>query len=132
MKKYKLGEKENGLYRIIALIDIPMYGVKAGERGGLIEAECCLSHDGNAWVSGDARVSGDAWTDSPLFIIGTRHSLTACKSGWIKIGCIEKPIQWWLENNVRCGEEHGYTPDQIKEYKLYIDLFAERYLKGSQ
>lgn len=29
--------------------------------GGWIEKEANLSHEGDAWVSGDARVSGDAW-----------------------------------------------------------------------
>ena len=45
----------------------------------------------------------------------------------IKIGCISNPIEWWLENNVRCGEEHGYTPEQIVEYRRYIELIAAMY-----
>ena len=64
MKKYELtaefiekwGKK---LFRIKALISFG--SVEAGELGGYIEKEDNLAHDGNAWVSGNARVSGNAW-----------------------------------------------------------------------
>jgi hypothetical protein len=36
--------------------------------------------------------------------------------GLLRIGCILKPIAWWLENNVRCGEDHGYTPRADRRY----------------
>lgn len=48
------------LYRIRALIDIPMRHIIAGELGGYIEHEDNLSHDGQAWVGGDALVYEDA------------------------------------------------------------------------
>lgn len=38
--------------------------IKEGELGGFIEKEANLSQDGDAWVSGDARVYGDADIDS--------------------------------------------------------------------
>ena len=53
------------LYRIRALKDF--HNVKKGETGGYIESERNLSHEGEAWVygnacvSGDARISDDAW-----------------------------------------------------------------------
>ena len=53
------------LYRIRALKDFR--NVKKGETGGYIESERNLSHEGEAWVygnacvSGDARISDDAW-----------------------------------------------------------------------
>jgi UDP-3-O-[3-hydroxymyristoyl] glucosamine N-acyltransferase len=53
------------LYRIRALRHFD--DVEAGEVGGYIEKEENLSHEGNAWVGGDARVfadalvTGDAW-----------------------------------------------------------------------
>ena len=65
-KKYELTNETKTLadgtvlHRIRALRDIPRFGVKAGDLGGLIEKENNLSQDGNAWVSGDACVSGDA------------------------------------------------------------------------
>ena len=53
------------LYRIKALKDF--HNVKKGKVGGYIASERNLSHEGEAWVygnacvSGDARISGDAW-----------------------------------------------------------------------
>ena len=41
------------LHRIRALVDIPMYGVKAGDLGGYIEKEDNLSQYDNCWVSGN-------------------------------------------------------------------------------
>ena len=66
MKKYELTRETktitNGtvLHRIRALMDIPRYGVKEGDLGGWIEKEDNLSQDGNAWVSEDAWVYGNA------------------------------------------------------------------------
>ena len=63
MKKYKLTSetKEYGsltLFRIEAVRDFG--GVEKGDKGGFVEKEDNLSHDGDAWVSGDAEVYGDA------------------------------------------------------------------------
>ena len=45
------------LFRIKALM---AFGdVKEGELGGYLEKEENLDHDGNAWVYGNARVSGE-------------------------------------------------------------------------
>ena len=62
-EKFKLGKEEvNGLHRVIALRDFS--DVKKGEQGGFIEKEANLSHEGNAWVYGDALVYGnDEMTD---------------------------------------------------------------------
>jgi hypothetical protein len=46
--------------RILALRDIPAIGIKAGDVGGLVDAEDRLSQDGNAWVYGNAQVYGNA------------------------------------------------------------------------
>ena len=78
---------------------------------------------GNARVYGDARVSGDAWVKSPLFIVGSRHSLTNAKHGYIQIGCHCKTIDWWLKNYKDIGQQEGYTSEETKEYGLYIQLF---------
>ena len=67
-KKYELTKETKTLadgtvlHRIRALRDIPRHGVEAGELGGWAEKESNLSQkDGDAWVSGDAKVSGNAW-----------------------------------------------------------------------
>ena len=71
MKKYELIEEPGThLKRIIALRDIPEIGVKAGDRGGLIESETNLSHDGASWVFGNAQVYGDAKVFGAAIISG--------------------------------------------------------------
>jgi len=64
-QKYKLLEHESlvvndtTLYRIIA---IRSFGdITKGDKGGFIEKESNLSHNDNAWVYDNARVSGNAW-----------------------------------------------------------------------
>ena len=92
MKKYKLTDEtvtaDDGtvLFRIEALVDIECHSVKIGDKGGFIEKEYNLSHEGyawvydnarvydnaqvygNAWVSGDAQVSGDAWVSDCAWV----------------------------------------------------------------
>jgi hypothetical protein len=65
------------LFRIEALIDIPRWGVKAGDKGGWVEKEENLSQVsddawvyGNAHVFGDARVSGNAWVGGNAQVYG--------------------------------------------------------------
>ena len=55
MKKYELIDNTKQisgitLFQIKALIDIPLFGVKAGDLGGWVEKERNLSHTDNAWV----------------------------------------------------------------------------------
>lgn len=62
-KKYKLTEEtirvhDSTLYRIEALKDFG--DVKEGDKGGFIESEENLSHDGNCWVYSNAKVYGYA------------------------------------------------------------------------
>ena len=78
---------------------------------------------GDARVSGDARVYGDAWEKSPLFIIGSRFSLTNAKKGHIQIGCQCKTFDWWLKNGKRLAKECGFTEAEVKEYTAYVKLF---------
>ena len=56
------------LYRIKALKDF--FNVKEGEFGGYIESEQNLSQEGNAWVYGNAQVSGDAWVSGNAWVYG--------------------------------------------------------------
>ena len=62
-KKYKLTDETievegKALYRIEALKDF--CEIKKGDKGGFIESEDNLSHEGNAWVYDDACVSDNA------------------------------------------------------------------------
>lgn len=61
------------LYRIEALRDFA--NVKKGDRGGYVETEDNLSHDGNCWIYNDAKVYGQAkvfedasiWNNAEVF-----------------------------------------------------------------
>ena len=62
-KKYKLTDEcitfdDRKLYRIEALKDFGW--VRKGDKGGFIESEKNLSHNGDCWVFGDAVVYGNA------------------------------------------------------------------------
>jgi len=63
-------------------------------------------------------------TSPPLRFNGSHYPIEYLKPGWIKSGCIEKPLVWWQENIVRCAEENGYTTTQVTEYELYIKLLS--------
>lgn len=72
-KKYKLTDETinlNGatLYRIEALKDFGE--IKKGDKGGFIESEDNLSHEGNAWVSDDACVYGSACVYGDACVFG--------------------------------------------------------------
>ena len=64
------------LFRIRALVAIAAFGVAVGEVGGYVESEAHLSQSGNAWVSGnaqvygDARVCGNAWVSGNARVYG--------------------------------------------------------------
>lgn len=59
-KKYSMMKVSPNYYQITALIDIPKWGVKAGDRGGFIEKEENLSQDGDGWVGHGCSVEGDS------------------------------------------------------------------------
>ena len=73
MKKYELttdtkvifGRK---LFRIKALMSFG--DVKEGDLGGYIESENNLSHSGEAWVGGKARVDGEAYVGGEAYVDG--------------------------------------------------------------
>ena len=72
-KKYKLTNESikfnnRTLYRIEALKDFG--DVEKGDKGGFIEYEHNLSHDGNSWVCGNARVYGDAMVYGNAMVYG--------------------------------------------------------------
>ena len=73
MKKYELTEETftvfgKTLYRIRAVRDFG--SVKTGEFGGYIEKEENLSHFGDAWVYGNAKVYGDARVFGNAWVYG--------------------------------------------------------------
>ena len=73
-KKYRLSEDDiitvggRTLYRIEALRDFA--NVKKGDKGGYVEKEDNLSHNGNCWVYGKARVFEDAFVCGDARVYG--------------------------------------------------------------
>lgn len=100
---------------------------RKGDRGGFLAKETNLQ--GDAWVSGNAEVSGNQWPKSPLQIQGTRHFVNVSKKDHLKIGCKEFSFTYWKENFKQIGIDQNYTSDEISEYEMYIDLAIKIYSK---
>ena len=82
MKKFELTSEQkinwfgHTLYRIKACISFTTTSgdeVNAGDLGGWVEKEANLSHDGKAWVCGDAEVWGNAEVCGDANIFSTEH-----------------------------------------------------------
>lgn len=84
-KKYEM-IPEGDLFRIRALIDMPEYGVKIGDVGGIIEAEQNLAQFGNGWICSTAKVIQsavvvDAYIRSGSTVSGRSHVVMGVVSG---------------------------------------------------
>ena len=76
-KKYKTEKDlETGLLRIIALKDFS--DVKKGDRGGLIDNEENLSHEGGCWVYDNAQVFGFARVSGNARVCGEAKIFGEC------------------------------------------------------
>lgn len=129
-KKYELTSETttllNGtvLHRIRALRDFG--DVKAGDLGGFIEKESNLSHDGDAWVSGDARVESD--NDICVFgYFGSENRFTTAfrtQGGEIgvKCGCFYGTL---AEFRKKVKKTHGDN-DYAVEYLMIADLIEHK------
>ena len=97
------------------------YGCKLGyecKLGNLCELgnECEL---GNGCELGN-------WCDVPksLFISASHHTVSYWGEDVIQIGCKRYTISEWQKHFRKIGEAKGYSPEQIEEYKGYINLIA--------
>jgi hypothetical protein len=45
-------------------------------------------------------------------------------NGVIKIGCHRLTVEEWIARYQEIGGREGYSPEQIAEYKTYIDMCA--------
>lgn len=126
MKKYEFtGETKViagvTLKRIRALISFGF--IVKGEIGGFIESEKNLSHDGNARVTDNAEVTGNA--DCMLIgRIGSRSDFTTFfkdKDGGIsvKCGCFSGTIEEFRE---KVEETHGTNTKHAKVYQAAANL----------
>ena len=113
-KKYKLTDETinlNGvtLYRIEAL---KYFGeIKKGDKGGFIESENNLAHEGDAWVSDNAHVYGDACVFDNAQVYGNTFI-----SGYAQVyGDAFVYGNAWLYDNTRvCG--YARVADNARVY----------------
>ena len=93
MKKFELTSESivnifaKKLFRIKALVEFG--NVKEGELGGFVEKEENLSHEGDAWVYGNAKVYGNA-DYATVKGFGTEFRTTTffrCKDGVTRVRC---------------------------------------------
>ena len=120
MKKYELTDElieveGKKLYRIKALVDIPKHDVKIGELGGFVENEKNLSHEYNAWVTGNARVidnaivGGDAIVGGKAIVGGNARVIDNAIVGgnaWVTGDA-------WVSDNVRVTDKAIVTDNAI-------------------
>jgi tetrahydrodipicolinate N-succinyltransferase len=59
-----------------------------------------------------------------LFISASRHTVSYWGEDVIQIGCKRYTISEWQKHFRKIGEAEGYSPEQMEEYKGYIDLIA--------
>ena len=125
-KKYKLTDETinlNGatLYRIEALKDFGE--IKKGDKGGFIESENNLAHEGDAWVSDNAHVYGDACVSDNAHVYGdacvfdNAHVYNnAFVSGYAQVyGNAFVYGNAWLYDNTRvCG--YAWVADNARVY----------------
>lgn len=125
MKKYRLTEEKiivgcRTLYRIQALRDFG--DVKEGEFGGWIESEKNLSHEGSAWVYGDADIKHSSDICSMSGFGSALRTTTAFKTkdGAIHVscGCFYGNLDEFYN---RVEKTHGDTL-YGREYKKMIEL----------
>ena len=80
---------------------------------------------GDGCELGDGCKLGDG-CDVPksLFISASRHTVSYWGEDVIQIGCKRYTISEWQKHFRIIGEAEGYRPEQMEEYKGYIDLIA--------
>ena len=80
------GQHSRVVYRIKALRDIPLYGVKKGDLGGEVTSISTLSQEGECWIGAQAQVFGtvfvtdDAYIGEKAFVSNDidNHSIKIC------------------------------------------------------
>ena len=151
MKKYEFtGETKEirllfrtaTLHRIRATVAFGI--VEVGDLGGWIEKEENLSHEGKAWVCGDAKVWGNAEVcgDAQVFsashvlvigAIGSRNDFTTFYRDkdneiTVKCGCFLGKIDRFLEKVTQTHGDSKYAlvyRAAVEVAKLQIDLSGE-------
>ena len=97
------------------------YGCELGD-GCELGYGCKL---GDGCELGDGCKLGDGCNvPKSLFISASRHTVSYWGEDVIQIGCKRYTISEWQKHFRKIGEAEGYSPEQMEEYKGYIDLIA--------
>ena len=125
-KKYKLTDETievegKALYRIEALKDF--CEIKKGDKGGFIESEDNLSHEGNAWVYDDACVYDNALvTDDACVSDNARVYNDARLSGnsWVYDHSRVYGTARVTDDACVCGTARVYDNDWVYDHDLGV------------
>lgn len=69
-------------YRLQALRDIPLHGVKAGDLGGYVTRKDILSAEGSCWIGGTAQVIGGIHVEGSAYITDEAVVINPKKSSY--------------------------------------------------
>ena len=97
------------------------YGCKLGDRCEL--GDGCKLDDGCELGYG-CELGDGCNVPKSLFISASRHTVSYWGEDVIQIGCKRYTISEWQKHFRKIGEAEGYSPEQMEEYKGYIDLIA--------
>ena len=135
-KEIRLLFRTTTLHRIRATVAFGI--VEVGDLGGWIEKEENLSHEGKAWVCGDAEVWGNAKVFSASHVlvigaIGSRNDFTTFYRDkdneiTVKCGCFLGKIDRFLEKVTQTHGDSKYAlvyRAAVEVAKLQIDLSGE-------
>jgi hypothetical protein len=107
------------VYKSASISEDVFVGERALVWGGTIEGGTI---EGGTIEGGTIR--GGTWQNTPLFIAGSKFELSNSEPGHIAIGCQCHPFEWWEgKEAMALAKSHGFTKEQIKEYRAYIKLF---------
>ena len=91
------------------------YGCKLGDG--------CELGDG-CQLGNECQLGNGCDVPKSLFVSASRHTVSYWGEDVIQIGCKRYTISEWQKHFQKIGEAEGYSPEQIEEYKGYIDLIA--------
>ena len=89
----------------------------------LIDADLSEADLSGANLRGADLIDAEGISLPIITIIGSRHTFFYIND-IIQIGCEKWAVDHWLENYQFIGENNDYTPEEIAEYKTYIDMIA--------
>ena len=111
--------------------------ISVGDIGGWIESDRNLDHNSNAWVYGNAQVSGDAWVYGNARVSGDARATKLVKTinsgiyhvtitdNHIRIGCQQRSVEEWRETTLEDiksidGEKSAKAWEASKSFILFL------------